>query len=142
MSENHSSDTPFREAFFALSETVIARGFFNPDVNWKGFRVPFFTIEECGKIIKILESLDPVEYRFTRSEEDTGYLVTDVSNHGEKTHQKGDITIRVEDELIKVNGLADGWCWEEISEDAYREWNIMIKQGEMFSTVEELRKLE
>ncbi len=135
-----SANSNVKKAYFVLSEKVIAQGFFNPDIDWKGFRVPLFTIDECERLINILKSQEDVAYRFTRNENNSGYILTDLKETGQVAFEQADSTIIFNDEPITVNGLADGWCWEEISEDLYKEWNILIKQGEVVSTVEHLRK--
>ena len=141
MSANSNTQNSMQKAYFALSESVIAQGFFDPDVYCNGFRVPLFSLDECEKIIKILESQDKVEYLFKRNKDDSGYILTDTDETSTKTTEQADSTVIFNGETIKVNGLADGWCWEDISEDSYREWNISIKKGEVYSTVEHLQKL-
>lgn len=136
-----SANVNIQKAYFVLSEKIIAQGFFNPEVNWKGFRVPVFAIDECERLIKILETQDDVEYIFKRNRDDTGYLLTEIINTDEmKVIEKADSTVIFNGEIIPVNGLADGWCWEELSEDKYKEWNLLIKESEVISTVEHLHK--
>ncbi len=135
-----SANMNLQKAYFVLSEKIIAQGFFNPEVNWKGFREPVFPIDECERLIKLLESQDDVEYIFKRNSDDSGYLLTDINSDERNVIEVDDSTVIFNGEIIPVNGLAEGWCWEELSEDRYKEWNLLIKEGEVISTVEHLHK--
>lgn len=91
------------ESNFVLDESPIFTGVYNPDHDWNGWKVPFFSLSEFSKI---LEFANKDELWISFKEESDKYYVLDnyYKDEGWKELDK-----------IEHNGkvflATDGWCW-------------------------------
>lgn len=136
----HPSMLGKQHAFFEVGDNMVAQGWFNPEFRWNGWAVPVFSIDECNKIIEMLHKKGGEEgYRFRRNEEDTGFHFIDLYSDPDEEFFVEDSTLTLESgQELKVNGLIDGWCWEDIGLERYEEINKAIANGSYQSTVSKL----
>ncbi|MCZ2798974.1 hypothetical protein LCS82_08620 [Vibrio harveyi] len=136
----HPSMLGKQHAFFEVGDNMVAQGWFNPEYRWNGWAVPVFSIDECKKIIEMLHNEGGEEgYKFRRNEDDTGFYFIDFYSDPDEEYFVEDSTLTLESgQEIKVNGLIDGWCWDNIEPERYEEFNKAIADGSYQSTVSKL----
>lgn len=134
-----TGDTAYKQANFDLVGEIVAVGYYDPANVINGYMTPCFDIETCEKIIKLVEPIYNLDVQFERTEDNTGYIITDETDGLSDTWTELDREIEVNNKVITVNPLVERWVWDAIGEHCTDEYNVMIVKGVIQSTVEQLQ---